>query len=314
MEDIILVRDLIKRYKELPALNHFDLSIKRGEIYGLLGPNGSGKTTAINCILGILKYDQGDIEIFGEKMTPVSYDIRSRIGVVPQEISVIEELNVYENIDFFCGLYVPDNKKRRNLVEEALEFTELNEFRKFMPHKLSGGLKRRLNIACGIAHKPELIFMDEPTVAVDAQSRNNILERIKDLNRNGVTIIYTTHYMEEVEQICSRITIMDKGRNLITGTNEELKDNIDIGEKISIEMVGSADRAVELLKKESYIKSIAADGGMVSIETGKEKYALMYILKVLNENAVPYGKVTSHEPTLNDVFLSITGKELRDNA
>ena len=158
---IIEVNNLVKRYKDLVALDHFNLQVKKGEIYGLLGPNGSGKTTAINCMLALLKYDKGEIRLFGENMAPDNRSVKQRIGVVMQNVAVFNELTVYENIDYFCGMYVPEKTKRKALVEEAMEFTDMKDFRKFLPRKLSGGLLRRLNIACGIAHKPELIFMDE---------------------------------------------------------------------------------------------------------------------------------------------------------
>ena len=180
-ETVVKIENLVKRYKELIALDHFNLEIQKGEIFGLLGPNGSGKTTTINCLLSLLKYDKGSIEIFGQQMTPDNYDIKRRIGIVMQNVAVFEELNVYENIDYFCGLYIKDKTLRRQYVEEAIEFAGLGEFVKFRPKKLSGGLLRRLNIACGIAHKPELIILDEPTVAVDPQSRNRILEGIVEL-------------------------------------------------------------------------------------------------------------------------------------
>lgn len=211
---VVKIENLVKRYKELVALDHFNLEIEEGEIFGLLGPNGSGKTTTINCLLSLLSYDKGNIEVFGKKMNPDSYDLKRQIGVVMQNVAVVDELTVYENIDYFCGLYVKDKALRKQYVEEAIAFVGLDDFHKFFPKKLSGGLLRRLNIACGIAHKPKLIIMDEPTVAVDPQSRNKILEGIVELNRNGATIIYTSHYMEEVEQICSRIAIMDKGKIL----------------------------------------------------------------------------------------------------
>jgi ABC-2 type transport system ATP-binding protein len=156
------------------ALDHLNLDIREGEIFGLLGPNGSGKTTAINCILALLKYSKGSIHVMGKQMTPMSYDIKRNIGIVTQEVAVFEELTVYENIDYFCGLYITDKVERASLVEEAIVFTGLEDYRKFYPKKLSGGLKRRLNIACGIAHKPKLLILDEPTVAVDPQSRNRI--------------------------------------------------------------------------------------------------------------------------------------------
>ena len=206
---IVKVENLVKRYKELVALDHFNLEISEGEIFGLLGPNGSGKTTTINCILSLLSFDKGKIELFGKEMTPDSYDIKKNIGVVMQNVAVFEELTVYENIDYFCGLYITDKNERKQYVKEAIDFVELNDFEKFYPKKLSGGLLRRLNIACGIAHKPKLIILDEPTVAVDPQSRNKILEGIVKLQKQGATIIYTSHYMEEVEQICTRIAIMD---------------------------------------------------------------------------------------------------------
>ena len=235
MQDIVSVVDLVKRYGSMIALDHFTMKIERGEIFGLLGPNGSGKTTAINCILQLLTYDRGEIRLFGQPMTQSSYELKRKIGIVPQNVAVFEELSVRENIDYFCGLYVSDSATRRKLVREAIEFVGLEDYEKSRPKKLSGGLLRRLNIACGIAHKPELVFFDEPTVAVDPQSRASILDGIKQMNANGSTIVYTSHYMEEVEEICTRIMIMDKGRTLACGTNEELKQIVAAGEKIVIE-------------------------------------------------------------------------------
>lgn len=242
MTDIVHVENLVKRYDDLIALDHFNLSIAPGEIFGLLGPNGSGKTTSINCILQLLAYDKGTIELFGEPMTPARYDLKRRIGVVPQQVAVFDELTVRENIDYFCSLYVNDRKRRRALVDEAIDFVGLGDFTKFRPGKLSGGLARRLNIACGIAHKPELIFFDEPTVAVDPQSRNAILEGICRLRDEGATVVYTSHYMEEVEQICSRIMIMDGGRVLAQGTNDEFKRMIQMGGRVTVE-VGAVEAA-----------------------------------------------------------------------
>ncbi len=231
---IIQVKDLVKKYGDLVALDHFNLSVNEGEVFGLLGPNGSGKTTAINCILALLTIDNGTVEIFDKPMSPDAYDIKRDIGIVMQNVAVFNELTVFENINYFCGLYITDKKLRATLVDEAIEFVGLKEFRKFYPKKLSGGLLRRLNIACGIAHKPKLIILDEPTVAVDPQSRNNILEGILRLNKLGATIIYTSHYMEEVEQICSRIMIMDKGKSVALGTKEELRALAGLGEAASL--------------------------------------------------------------------------------
>ena len=246
---VIEVRDLVKTYGDLVALDHFNLEVKEGEIFGLLGPNGSGKTTAINCILALLTMNQGTIKIFDQPMSPDAYDIKREIGVVMQNVAVFNELTVFENISYFCGLYITDKKKRAALVEEAIEFVGLGDFRKFYPKKLSGGLLRRLNIACGIAHKPKLIILDEPTVAVDPQSRNNILEGILRLNERGATVVYTSHYMEEVEQICSRIMIMDKGKSFALGTKEELKAQVSMDESATLNDVFLALTGTELRDK-----------------------------------------------------------------
>ena len=253
MDNIVEIKNVYKSYSKKEVISNMNLNIPKGKIVGLLGPNGSGKSTCINSILSLLKYQKGTIKIFGEEMKPDSYDIKEKIGVIFQDVAVFDELNVYDNINYFCGLYIQDKKIRKQYVEEAIELVGLGEFKKFLPKQLSGGLLRRLNIACGIAHKPKLIFLDEPTVAVDPQSRNNILDGIKKLRDNGATIVYTTHYMEEVEILCDRIIILDKGKIIAQGTSEELKHQANIEEKI--ERVG---------------------------------------------------------PTLNDVFLKLTGKELRD--
>ena len=221
MEKVIEVNNLTKEYKGKKAIDDLTFEVYKGEILGLLGPNGSGKSTTINSILALLKYQKGSIKIFGKEMKPDSYDIKQKIGVIFQEVAVLNELNVYDNINYFCGLYIKDKEVRKKYVEEAIELVGLKEFKKYLPKQLSGGLLRRLNIACGIAHKPELIFLDEPTVAVDPQSRNNILDGIKKLRDNGATIVYTTHYMEEVEILCDRIIILDKGKIIAEGTSDE---------------------------------------------------------------------------------------------
>ncbi len=309
---VVKIENLVKRYKDLVALDHFNLDIKEGEIFGLLGPNGSGKTTTINCILALLSYDKGEIQVFGQSMEPNSYELKRDIGVVFQNVAVFDELTVYDNIDYFCGLYVTDKETRKELVNEAIEFVGLSDFKKFYPKKLSGGLLRRLNIACGIAHKPKLIIMDEPTVAVDPQSRNNILEGIVKLNKQGATIIYTSHYMEEVEQICTRIAIMDKGKNLAIGTTEELKLMIKTGETIMVEVLGLTPENLRELGEIKHVFSVNYENNQLKIKCSGGKHNLIRILNYLQENTISFGRVFSELPTLNDVFLEITGKELRD--
>jgi ABC-2 type transport system ATP-binding protein len=309
---IVKVKNLVKRYGDLIVLDHFSLDVEEGEIFGLLGPNGSGKTTTINCILSLLKYDKGTIEVFGKAMRPDSYDSKRDIGIVMQNVAVFKELTVQENIDYFCGLYVPDKKKRAGLVDEAISFVGLDDYRKFYPKKLSGGLLRRLNIACGIAHKPKLIILDEPTVAVDPQSRNNILEGIKNLNRNGATVIYTSHYMEEVEQICTRIAIMDKGKIIALGTKEELKGMIKTGEKITAEVLNPDRNILPGLTALHGVSSAELTNHTLVIKTGQETNCLPAVLDYLKKSRAATGRIYCEMPTLNDVFLEITGKELRD--
>lgn len=309
---VIKVKNLVKRYGDLVALDHFGLEVNEGEVFGLLGPNGSGKTTAINCILSLLKFDKGTIEIYDKPMTPDAYDIKRNIGIIMQNVAVFEELTVYENIDYFCGLYVSDKKKRSGLVDEAIEFVGLNDYRRFYPKKLSGGLLRRLNIACGIAHKPKLIILDEPTVAVDPQSRNNILEGIQRLNSEGATIVYTSHYMEEVEQICTRIAIMDKGKVIAAGTNDELKSMINSGEKITVEIFKFDNSILEGITNLPHIVSAEYKDNLLVAKSSRGKNNLVALMDYLKSKNIAVGKIYSEPPTLNDVFLEITGKDLRD--
>lgn len=309
---MIHVENLVKRYGSVVALDHLSLDIEEGEVFGLLGPNGSGKTTAIGCLLALLKYDKGTITVFGKEMRPNSYDLKKDIGIAMQNVAVFDQMSVLENIDYFCGLYIKDKARRKELVEEAIRFTGLEDYRKMRPKKLSGGILRRLNIACGIVHKPKLIILDEPTVAVDPQSRNKILEGILDLNRQGSTIIYTSHYMEEVEQICSRIAIIDHGRVLATGTTEELKNMIKTGETITIEAIAIEEELIARLRALPHVFDIAYEEQILKIRLSSAKHNLVRILSFLTERDISFGRVFSELPTLNDVFLEITGKELRD--
>lgn len=312
MKNIIEVKNLTKQYKDKKAVDNLSFEVKEGEILGLLGPNGSGKTTTINCLLSLLKFQTGSIKIFGKEMSPDQYDIKRQIGVVFQEIAVFEELTVYDNIDYFCGLYITNKKEREECIQDAIQLVGLENYQKFFPKQLSGGLLRRLNIACGIAHKPKLIFLDEPTVAVDPQSRNNILSGIELLREKGATIIYTTHYMEEVEILCDRIIILDKGKVLAEGTSDELKKKANIEEKITIEVEEIKESVLEKIKQLKTVEEITKNENTVVITYKKGKDNLGQLIQYLKENKVTYNKIFSERPTLNDVFLELTGKELRD--
>lgn len=309
---VIDAKNLVKRYGTLTALDHLDIGVHEGEVFGLLGPNGSGKTTAINCILSLLEYDEGTIEVFGTPMTPENYAAKRDVGIVMQNVAVFQELTVYENIDYFCGLYVTDKVLRKKLVDEAIAFTGLEDFRKFRPKKLSGGLLRRLNIACGIAHKPKLIILDEPTVAVDPQSRNKILEGITELNRNGATVVYTSHYMEEVEQICTRIMIIDKGKAIAIGTKDELKEMVSIGEKVLVDTAEPSESVMNEFRSIDGASTVSYTDGTLTVISEKGMSSLEEVLDILKRTGAPYSRIHTELPTLNDVFLEITGKELRD--
>lgn len=312
MKNIVEVENLTKQYKQVRAVDNLSFEVHEGEILGLLGPNGSGKSTTINCILSLLSFNRGKIKIFDKIMGPDAYLIKKNIGVVFQEIAVFDELNVYDNIDYFCGLYIDDKDMRRKYIEEAIHLVGLDDFKKFYPKQLSGGLLRRLNIACGIAHKPKLIFLDEPTVAVDPQSRNNILDGIKTLRDNGATIIYTTHYMEEVEILCDRVIILDKGKIIASGTTEELKSLSKTVEKVSIEVVELSSKCLEEIRNFKNVDSVTYTNNSLVIIYKKGKNNLGELINYFQTKKIHYHTILVSRPTLNDVFLELTGKELRD--
>lgn len=312
MKNSIEVVNLTKEYKQLKAIDDLSFEVHEGEILGLLGPNGSGKSTTINCILSLLNFSKGSIKIFGKDMGPDAYEIKRDLGVVFQDVAVFEELTVYENIDYFCGLYIKEKDTRKQYISDAIKLVGLEDFTKFYPKQLSGGLLRRLNIACGIAHKPKLIFLDEPTVAVDPQSRNNILDGIKKLRENGATIVYTTHYMEEVEILCDRVIILDKGKILASGTPDELKTLAKIEEKVTVEISSLDDRYLNEIKRFENVENVSYDGKILLITYKRGKNNLVDLIDYLKREDVKYNKIYSERPTLNDVFLELTGKELRD--
>ena len=312
MENVIEVKELTKEYKKFKAVDNLSFEVHEGEILGLLGPNGSGKSTTINCILSLLNFSKGSIRIFGKEMEPSAYDLKREIGVVFQDVAVFDELTIYDNIDYFCGLYIKDKTLRKKYIEDAINLVGLEDFKKFYPKQLSGGLLRRLNIACGIAHKPSIIFFDEPTVAVDPQSRNNILDGIETLRNNGATIVYTTHYMEEVEILCDRVIILDKGRIIASGTTDELKELAKIEEKVSVEVKELDEKYIEKITELKNVEDVDYENGLLIITYKKGKNNLVELIDYMKKESINYNKIFSERPTLNDVFLELTGKELRD--
>ena len=312
MSNVIEVEGLTKDFQQLRALNKLTFQVRQGEILGLLGPNGSGKSTAINCILSLLRFSSGSVKIFGKEMRPDAFDIKRRLGVVFQDVAVFDELTVAQNLEYFCGLYVADKRERTAMIAEAVQLVGLQDYLKFRPKQLSGGLLRRLNLACGIAHQPELIFLDEPTVAVDPQSRNNILDGIVTLRDRGATVVYTTHYMEEVEQICDRIIILDKGEIIAQGTINQLKQLSDIEEKVTLQGVELPPELKEKLENDPQIESVTSRNRTVQLVYRHGQDNVSALISQLSKAGLAYESIYSERPTLNDVFLQLTGKELRD--
>ena len=238
MDTILKTVDLTKKYDGRTVVDNLNIEIKKGEIFGLLGPNGAGKSTTMNIICNIVKPDYGTVEFMGKDFRKNKKELSKRLGYIPQNLAIHGSLKAWENVELFTSLYGIKGEELKDRIDESLEYVGLSERRNDYAKNFSGGMKRRLNIACAIGHHPDLLIFDEPTVGIDPQSRNFILEKIKESNKNGATVIYTSHYMEEVEAICSRIAIMDNGRVIASGTSEELKKLVvDDVESITLEEV-----------------------------------------------------------------------------
>jgi ABC-2 type transport system ATP-binding protein len=309
---VLEAKNIVKRYSDVLAVDNVSLSIREGEIYGLLGPNGAGKTTTINTILGLTKIDSGNIKVFGMDFDSNEMEIKRNIGIVPQDISVFEDLTAYENAVFFGKLYGLKGSLLTERVKEALEFTGIWDKRKIFPKKFSGGMKRRLNIACAIVHQPKLIIMDEPTVGIDPQSRKHILDSVRELNKRGSTVIYTSHYMEEVEELCSYITIMDNGRIIASGTNDELKEMVSSDERLEIEVSGVSFTLTENLKKIEGVRNVSVNEGKLSVTAKKNGGNLSKVINAITESGNEILSLNVEKPTLETVFLTLTGRTLRD--
>lgn len=309
---IVEIEKLIKRYDDFLALDNVDLNINEGEIFGLLGPNGAGKTTTINVMTGITSFNSGSVKLFDMNLKDSENEIKANIGIVPQEIAIYDDLTACENISFFGRLYGLRGKELKERVNEALEFTGLSDKKNEFPKKYSGGMKRRLNIACALVHHPKLIIMDEPTVGIDPQSRNNILQSVKKLNSMGSTVIYTSHYMEEVDEICTNIAIMDKGRIIAHGTSEELKNMITVEERISFELSNVNYTMNECLKKAPGVKDIIIHGNKLTVISGKDSNNLSLIIDCIIKQGIKVLSINMEKPTLENVFLTLTGRTLRD--
>lgn len=314
-QNYVSVKNLVKHYGDVCAVDNLSFHVREGEIFGLIGPNGAGKSTTINIISGLDSYTKGAIEIAGMSIEQKPREIKALIGVVPQEIAVYPFLNAIENVKFFASLYGLKGAELQKAAEEALAFVGLSDKKKMKPKQMSGGMKRRLNIACGIAHRPKLIIMDEPTVGVDAQSRDHILHSIQTLREQGATVIYTSHYMNEVEQICDRIAIVDHGRMVAEGTAAELVSMITEYRTVTLKTAFPADFDEKAFIKEigsfPAVHSVTAGTDCVKIETTLECFDLSDILDKIRKFHLPVISVTSEIPDLDNVFLTLTGHEIR---
>jgi len=307
---IVNFRDVVKRYGQHQVLDHVNFDIKKGEIIGLLGPNGAGKTTTIKALMGLIGIDSGNIALFDEKLNENKNSIKKRIGMVPQEVVVFNDLTARENLNFFGELYGIKGKELKDRVTEVLGFIGLLEYEKSLPKKFSGGMKRRLNIGCALVHKPELLIMDEPTVGIDPQSRNHILEAVRKLGEGGTTVVYTTHYMEEVQSLCSRILIMDAGHIIANGSVRELINKLNFEEKTRLEVKKLSPELIQNLRSEKGIKDVIVEGNKLTLLSQSGANNLEEILKAAQSSGII--SIQSETPTLEDVFLTLTGKTLRD--
>jgi ABC-2 type transport system ATP-binding protein len=308
----VQLKDVVKKYDKRISVDHLNLTIREGEVFGLLGPNGAGKSTTIKMLSGLLKIDQGDILVDGKSVAKYPMEVKRNLGLVPQDLAIYDNLTARENVTFFAKLYGLKGKLLKDRVEESLAFVGLLDRASDKPSSFSGGMKRRLNIACAIMHQPKLIIMDEPTVGIDPQSRNHILDSVRALNRMGSTILYTSHYMEEVSAISTRVGIMDHGHLIACGTQEELRNQVSQDNKIVLQITNLTDEAVKELREYPLIKQLNANEQTLELIVSASQSYLQDILFVLTKHQVKIQSLTQVEPDLEALFLSLTGRTLRD--
>ncbi len=307
---LVELSNVTKGFKNRLVLDHIDLTIQKGEVIGLLGPNGAGKTTTIRSIMNLTPIDDGEIRLFGKQIKGRNQKIKQRMGMVPQEIVIFEDLSVRENLHFFGKMYGLKGDNLIKRIDETLAFIGLTDRQKLRPKTFSGGMKRRLNIGCAIIHEPELLIMDEPTVGIDPQSRNHILESVQELTRRGMTIIYTSHYMEEVQTLCDRIIIMDNGKVITEGSSQTLMGSLTQEEQVYLEVEHESPELIKGLLDLPGVKTCHSLNGKIEmiIEPDTTKLAAIIDYSKSAEITAAYKK----QPNLEDVFLTLTGKSLRD--
>ena len=309
---VLRATDLVRRFGDLVAVDGVSFHIDQGETYGLLGPNGAGKTTAISIVAGLIPADAGHVVVAGEPMGPNAIRAKRHIGLVPQELAIYPELSARENLAFFGSLQGLTGRRARTRVDEVLDLLELTDRAKDATKEFSGGMKRRLNIGIGLLHRPTLLILDEPTVGVDPQSRNSILEAVEALSVEGMAVLYTTHYMEEAERLCDRIAIMDQGSVRAEGTRDELVALT--GDLDTVRLTGSGDveEARAALEGLPAVSEAAADRTTVTLTVRDAPHAVADIVTTATGSGLQLNDVEISRPDLESVFLHVTGKALRD--
>ena len=309
---IVEVTDLVKRFGDFAAVDGVSFSIAEGEVFGLLGPNGAGKTTTISMISCLLSPDGGDVTVRGHSVLKDATAVKRELGVVPQEVALYPTLSAAENLAFWGRMYGLSGAALKDAVAGALALAGLEDRSKERVEKYSGGMKRRINIDAGVLHKPRVLLMDEPTVGIDPQSRNHILETVKELNKGGMTVLYTSHYMEEVEFLCDRIAIMDHGKIIAMGTLNELRDVVGGMDVVAVGVSDVSDAVLEAVRAIEGVESADRTDETMEVLTRSSGLILGKLVAVLESEGAHVMSVTVTEPNLESVFLHLTGKSLRD--
>jgi len=312
MGSIVEVRGLTKRFDELVAVNDVSFAIQEGEVYGLLGPNGAGKTTTISMVSCLIEPTSGAITVDGHDSAREPGALKAALGVVPQEVALYPTLTAAENLRFWGSMYGLRGDALKRAVADALELAGLADRAKERVEKYSGGMKRRINIAAGILHKPRVLLMDEPTVGIDPQSRNHILETVKDLNAAGMTVLYTSHYMEEVEYLCDRIAIMDHGVIIAEGTLNELRDVVGGMDVVAVKVAGATPEVLERVRAIEGVEGVESADDALEVLTRSSGSIMGRLVSTLESEGAHVTSVSVTEPNLESVFLHLTGKSLRD--
>lgn len=310
---MIEIKDVTKSYGRQKVLQNVSFEIMEGELFGLLGPNGAGKSTLIDILTGIQSMDSGEIFINGKSIKTDKVEIRKHLGLVPQDIALLEELNAVDNLEYFGGLYGLAGAELKNQIEKLLEVAGLTDKKKEKVKNYSGGMKRRLNIAVAMLHNPSILILDEPTVGVDAQSRQHIFDYIQSLAEQGTTILYTSHYMEEIEALCKRVFILDLGEEVAYGTKEEVKKLVGHTQTVALTLDRVPAGFDEVLKNsENGIQFVTVDGQDIALTIDQTIFSMMKLIEQVEQAQLVIKSVNVKETTLEEAFLQLTGKTLRD--